>query len=131
MAEIKGTSVSFDPRPVEYRKRDDYSAYFRNIWVNHKNISSLPISQLYPPANMHAIASDHDYLEGSPEDRWLEANYVTKISEDQIKDIESSTVGQSQNPVWKSERCKRLKSSNFGRICKATDRTDFDKLANS
>ena len=131
LAEIKGTSVSFDPRPVEYRKRDGYSVYFRSIWVNHKNISSLPISQLYPPANMYAIASDHDYLEGSPEDRWLEANYVTKISEDQIKDIESSTVGQSKNPVWKSERCKRLQSSNFGRICKATDRTDFDKLANS
>lgn len=69
LAEIKGTSVSFDPRPVEYRKRDGYSSYFRNIWVNHKNISSLPISQLYPPANMYAIASDHDYLEGSPEDR--------------------------------------------------------------
>ena len=59
---------------------------------------------------MYAIASDHDYLEGSPEDRWLETIYVTKISEDQIKDIESS---------------------NFGRICKVIDITNFDKLANS
>jgi hypothetical protein len=95
LAEIKKTSVSCYPRPVEYRKRDGYSAYIRNMWVNHKNISRLLIRQLYPPANMYAIASDHDYLEGSPEDRWLDANYVTKISEDQIKDIESSTVSQS------------------------------------
>ena len=62
LAEIKGTSVSFDPRSVEYRKTDGYSAYLRNIWVSHANISSLPISQLYHPANMYAIASDHDYL---------------------------------------------------------------------
>lgn len=30
-----------------------------------------------------------------------------------------------------AERCKRLTSSNFGRICKCTDRTDKTKLANS
>ena len=65
LAEIKGTSVSFYPKPVEYRKID---CFFRNIWVNHKNISSLPISPLYP-ANMYAIASDYDYLEECPEDR--------------------------------------------------------------
>ena len=65
------------------------------MWVNHKNISRLPIRQLYIPANMYAIASDHDYLEGSPEDRGLNANYVTKISEDQVKDIESSAVSHS------------------------------------
>ena len=32
---------------------------------------------------------------------------------------------------WHTERCLRLQSANFGRICKATDRTDFIKLAQS
>ncbi|ELT93951.1 hypothetical protein CAPTEDRAFT_31069, partial [Capitella teleta] len=30
---------------------------------------------------------------------------------------------------WRQERQLRLQSSNFGRICKATERTNFDLLA--
>jgi hypothetical protein len=45
--------------------------------------------------------------------------------------IESSTTGQSKNKMWKQERCKRLQASNFGRICKATERTNFINLADS
>ena len=33
--------------------------------------------------------------------------------------------------MWIQERCKRLTSSNFGRICKATQKTDFPNLAYS
>jgi hypothetical protein len=31
--------------------------------------------------------------------------------------------------MWKQERCKRLQASNFGRVCKATERTNFSNLA--
>jgi hypothetical protein len=48
-----------------------------------------------------------------------------------IKYIESSTIGQSKNKMWKQERCKRLQASNFGRICKATERTNFSNLADA
>lgn len=37
--------------------------------------------------------------------------------------------GQSINPLWQTERCKRIHFSNFGRICKCTDGTDKVKLA--
>ena len=131
LAETKAQSVNFDPRPQKYRNTLGYSDLFRNTWLNHRDVNSMPIAQLYCPANVYAVASDHDYLKGSPEDRWLEANNVTKISDDVIKQIESNTIGQSKNPIWKSERCKRLQASNFGRICKATERTDFEKLAES
>ena len=43
--------------------------------------------------------------------------------------IEERTRGQAKNITWKLERTKRLSSSMFGRICKATDRTDKIKLA--
>ncbi|VDI07048.1 Hypothetical predicted protein [Mytilus galloprovincialis] len=46
-----------------------------------------------------------------------------------ITSIQAFTVNQSKSKQWLYERCKRLTSSNFGRICKATDRTDFHKLA--
>ncbi|ESO91880.1 hypothetical protein LOTGIDRAFT_99729, partial [Lottia gigantea] len=32
---------------------------------------------------------------------------------------------------WFQERSKRIQSSNFGRICTATDRTNFQRLAES
>jgi hypothetical protein len=38
---------------------------------------------------------------------------------------------QSKNKMWKQERCKRLKASNFGRICKATERINFSNLADA
>jgi hypothetical protein len=49
--------------------------------------------------------------------------------EDEIKYIESSTTGQSKNKMWKQERCKRLQASNFGRVCKATERTNFSNVS--
>lgn len=127
----KGSDVQFDPRPAKYRNSASYNDYFRNICLNHKGVSKFPIFQLYPPANMYAVASDHDYLQGHPAERWLKDANISHISEDEIKYIESSTTGQSKNKMWKQERCKRLQASNFGRICKATERTNFSNLADA
>ena len=131
LANKKGSEVQFDPRPEKYRNCAYYNDYFRNVCLNHRGVSKFPISQLYPPANVYAVASDHDYLEGHPEDRWLKDASISQISEDRVKYIESSTTGQSKNKIWKQERCKRLTASNFGRICKATNRTNFNNLADS
>ena len=80
---------------------------------------------------MYAIASDHDYLQRHPAERWLKDANISHISDDEIKYIESSTTGQSKNKMWQQERCKRLQASNFGGICKAIERTTFSDLADS
>ncbi|CAC5402340.1 unnamed protein product [Mytilus coruscus] len=123
--------VAINENGTKYRNCANYNDYFRNVCLNHRGVSKFPISQLYPPANVYAVASDHDYLEGHPEDRWLKDANISIISEDRIKYIESSTTGQSKNKIWKQERCKRLQASNFGRVCKATNRTNFNNLADS
>lgn len=63
------------------------------------------------------------------EDLFLEEMKVTKIETHEIKRLERQTVTQNKSKVWKEERCKRLCSSNFGRICKSTVRADKKKLA--
>lgn len=45
-----------------------------------------------------------------------------------IEELEKKTRGQSQNPVWKQERKKRLTASNFGNICSMKETTDPTKL---
>jgi hypothetical protein len=47
----------------------------------------------------------------------------------EIENFEIETRGQSKNPFWLSERCKRIHSSNFGRICKSTEKTNMHNLA--
>ncbi|XP_041363632.1 uncharacterized protein LOC121379200 [Gigantopelta aegis] len=125
------TNMDFDPRPANLRNNPGYSDFFRNHCLNFLGISKMPIFQLIPPANSYAVALDHDYLELTPQDSYLEAIFVSKITEDEIKNIEKQTCGQGKNPLWADERTKRLTSSNFGRICKATDRTNKNKLAKS
>lgn len=125
------TDIHYDPRPQEYRNDSSYKDYFRNICLNFREIKSMPVSHLFPPANSLAIAHDHDYLMHTPEDTFLNAICVGEISDLQKSTLEIDTRGQNQNPLWKEERLKRLQSSEFGRICKATDRTDHFKLAKS
>ncbi|KAK4327338.1 hypothetical protein Pmani_002170 [Petrolisthes manimaculis] len=54
---------------------------------------------------------------------------ISEITENAVKEVEVSTRGQKSNERWAHERQFRITSSNFGRICKATTRTDFKKLA--
>jgi len=51
------------------------------------------------------------------------------ISDADVAEIESTTRGQRNNQRWMEERTKRLTSSNFGEVCKSTDRRDMFKLA--
>lgn len=120
----------FDPRPVELRKTPGYSDHFRSVWLN-SSTPGLSIRQLYGPANVYGITNDHDYLEKRPDELFLESMCVTAITEGARVDIEARTRGQSKSKSWKEERLIRLQSSSFGRICKATQRTDFEKLTKS
>ncbi|KAL5011953.1 hypothetical protein ScPMuIL_010504 [Solemya velum] len=125
------SSVRFETRVQPYINHSGYRDFFRNHCINYKTINSKSIAQRYGPANTYAVAHDHDCLELTLDEQWLKDMCITNITNDNIIAIEKATKGQSSNKVWATERCKRLHSSNFGRICKATDRTDFAKLAKS
>ena len=84
---------------------------------------------MYPPANVHAVVLDHHYIEKDHETYILEHLQITPISDEQIHTIELETRAQQQN--WQEKRTMRLHSSNFGRICTATQATNFIKLAHS
>ena len=121
----------YDPRPVEYRGNPGYQSYFRNVCLNYRGISRTPIFQLYEAVNMRAYDLDHDYLKDTFSDTHLKLLNVSEISEESARQVMVKTATQAANDLWFEERCKRLHSSTFGRICKATDRTDMVKLADT
>ena len=125
------TNGDFDPRPSKYRKTEnyDYESYFRSTCLNFRGVHKMPIFQLFEPANAKAAAHDHDYLELTPEDNFLQAIGLLNLTDEKRDNIERYTRGQSKNRAWTEERLKRIQSSNFGKICKATEKTDLGKLA--
>ncbi|VDI05211.1 Hypothetical predicted protein [Mytilus galloprovincialis] len=64
-----------------------------------------------------------------PEDIYLNQFGLITMTDEQISRNEQQTRGQQANKHWHLERQKRLQSSNFGRICKFTDRSDPEKVA--
>lgn len=127
----KESKINFDPRPQKYRKSEAYPYYFRAIWMNHPSVNSYPVSQMFTPANSYAVDADHDYLKLPLADHWLESQKITKVSSEDIQDLEMLTRSQSKSKDWKDEHSVRITSSSFGRICLATDRTDLKKIARS
>jgi len=129
----QGRSISamaaFDPRPQPLRNNIQYKSYFRNLVVAQSCAKSMPLSHLYPPANLYAINNDHDYDVLTPENTFLRSNHLSSITEEVQKQMEQATIGQSKVAVWYEVRSMRITSSHFGRVCKATERTDFDRLA--
>ncbi|CAC5390636.1 unnamed protein product [Mytilus coruscus] len=93
---VRASNVNFDPRPRASQNTSNYQNYFRNICLNHKYGSTLPIVQLYPPANMYGVVTDHDYFEFHPEDKWLSENCISTITDEEISKIESFTSGQAK-----------------------------------
>ena len=120
----------FDPRPAEYRNTPEFNTHFRNVWMN-ATAKDLPIRQLFEPANILAVCHDHDYMEFTHEEYFLKSLNISSITESDLKQVERATRGQNNNKQWKEERRKRIHASNFGRICKSGDRTDFAKMARS
>ena len=54
---------------------------------------------------------------------------ITSISQEERDQLELMTRGQHENTLWMTERTKRITSTNFGPICKATARRDQFLLA--
>jgi len=125
-------AMDFDPRPSG--SNEGYQHYFRNTVINSGLFHNSAIAQTIPPANPYAVIHDHNYLhpaETDPLEQHLKTFRVTEISHAETSEIQERTVGQANNLQWKLERQKRLTASNFGQICKLTDRANPVKLAQS
>lgn len=120
---------SYDPRPDKYRNNKGYPDFVRNLVANFERDHRMPIDTTIEPANTHAIVSDHAYTPIQPEEQFLINNNISTITQSAIGEIEASTRNQGKSKEWKEHRTMRLTSSNFGRICTATNNTDFPKLA--
>lgn len=124
-------TFDFEPRSAKYIDNKGYGDYVRNLIINFPHSDPIPIEGIIEPANPYAISTDHTYPINNPEDQYLKDNMISTITSSQIVEIEQKTLQQKDNKEWASERCKRITSSNFGRVCLATDQTDFSKLAYS
>lgn len=87
------------------------------------------MTQLFSYAHRVALNNDQDYLQDSLSDNWLQNMNITAITDDEIMRTEKQISGQSTNRLWHNKRQKRIHSSNFGKNCKATEKTDLDKVA--
>ena len=123
--------LDYDPRPERFRGNKGYTDFVRNLVCNFSHQEPMPIEGTIEPANPHAITSDHTYSTLNLEDQFFSANSISSITPAERNEIEEKTRDQGKSNVWKSERTKRLTSSNFGRICTATERTNFPNLAYS
>lgn len=132
--QLGSSDCDFDPRPPEFRNDPQYQSLFRDIVVNTACNSSMnmPILQLYEPANPYHTHHDHGFYTEKPlEELFLQEEGISVIDEAQLAKTEEMTRGQNKNKMWQVERCKRIQSSMFGRVCKATAATNFANLAAS
>jgi len=116
-------NLRYDPRPADCRNAPQYSSYVRNTVINYRGLlgGSVPLAQLYEPANRYAIEHDHDYSSDTLSEIFLKEVNVTHITPSSVSKIETETRGQAANQKWHMERCLRLHASKFGAVCKCRD----------
>jgi len=117
----------FDPRLKKYQNKTNYDLYFRNVVLNSQT-AKAPVRQLYAPAVKKAMFDDHDYLEKHPEEQFLKDEEIIEITTQRACTLLIESKEQSFSRTWREERRKRLTSSNFGQICKRTNKTNEEKL---
>ena len=67
-----------------------------NIVFNPIPMFVVPsLIQFTPKANMHAFDNDHDYLQLTPTQHYLQQVTVTQISDERATQIERDTKGQA------------------------------------
>lgn len=93
-----------------------YQCRFQSLVLNYPG-SSMPLKQLYPAANQHGICFDHDYLNKSIEDLFLESMCLLNLTEEKIINIEMETRGQSTNAKWHDYRKTHITASIFHTVC--------------
>lgn len=94
----------------------EYNNRFRSLVTNYVS-SSMPIKQLYEPANPYAVEWDHCYSNVSTETKLLESLNLLSISPEQAAAIELETQGQANNPKWTNHREARITASKLHTIC--------------
>ena len=128
------SDLIFNPVPPMFREsREQATARLNNLTISYAARTSLQPAALLsiPPANIYAVCHDHDHMELTPEMMFLKREGLVDITRDTCADIAQRTMNQAGSKEWFNERKKRLTASHFGRICKATTRTDMKKLARS
>jgi len=134
LGNVQSESVIFDPVPSALSEStEQLNCRVRNETINYAASSncSVPLLQCFAPGSMYGFNNDHDYLKFSAAENFLLSENISPvgISVFDMMDIECKTREQSSSKQWHTERLKRLQSSQFGRIVKATTKTDFVKLA--
>ena len=63
-----------DPRPAKYRNMKGYNDHVRNTMLNYCSSTSMDISlrYIYPKANIQHAVLDHNYLEKSFAENWID-----------------------------------------------------------
>lgn len=112
----------FSPYPIYSLDKRNYNNKIRNLIMNYPN-STMPMKQMYEPANPHAVTMDHTYNSSNIENDFLHSLYLCNVTEDMIEKVEETTRGQTNNPVWLEERKKRITASKFHTICHLKDKT--------
>jgi hypothetical protein len=125
-------NIDYDPRPSKLIKQDGYGSYFKNILINSGVMHQAPITQILEPANPLGVLLDHSYnSSGDPIESYLRSAKISEITRAEVDALQHATIGQSTNSTWKAERMKRINSSQFGRICKMTGKTNGSAFATS
>ena len=106
---------NFDPRPVENRKQPENPDHFPSVWLN-RDANNTPIPQLFQPTDIWGVTSIP----------WLHERDTTGLFPLWTEPFIHNTKTAQSDKVE-----KRFRSSNFGRICIATEKTDISKLARS
>lgn len=124
----KRTHKDFSPYPIHTIDKENYNNRIRNLVLNFPN-STMPLKQLYEPANPYAITNHHQYTKNNPEDEFLHSLHLLDVDDMTIKNIELKTQGQINNPEWVSQRKFKITASKFHTVChlKETSKASYSK----
>lgn len=108
-------NIIFSPCTMKIDK-EEYNKRFRSLVTNYSS-SSMPMKQLYEPANPFAVEWDHCYCNVSNETKLLQSFNLISISPEEATAIELETRGQASNTKWRNHREVRITASKFHTIC--------------
>lgn len=109
-------NIIFETYDIATINVENYNFDVRNLILNF-GPTTMPMKQLYEPANPYAIVQDHNYVGIDPEQKVLDDLLLNSISTAQVNSIESATRKQRNCVEWYDRRRVRLTASTFHTIC--------------
>ncbi|KAK2144274.1 hypothetical protein LSH36_772g01036 [Paralvinella palmiformis] len=111
-------------------------SYDRNDNFGHQLVQAEQFNMIVPEESRYKDINSETQMPTVTEEQVkiymdLYGQDLKAITHGKQESIEIKTRGQGTNKFWREECLLRLHASKFGRICTATDRTDFPKLAES